>query len=208
MTDSDELGRKAREVYEERWRRGDPWEFETSALDHASYARQIELISDRPIRRALEVGCGAGLFTSKLAQVADYVLALDVAPSAIERAQARNLGPSVEFRVANAIEYEAGAEEPFDLVVMSETIYSLGWLYPIFHIGYLVTQLFASTEPGGRLLMANTYGHERDWTMLPWLTNTYRDLARNVGYRVEHEEILRGVKDGVEYEVLITLFER
>jgi hypothetical protein len=42
--------------------------------------------------------------------------------------------------------------------------------------------------------------------LLPWITRTYHDLMRNVGYQVETEEIMRGVKDGVELEILISRY--
>jgi hypothetical protein len=44
--------------------------------------------------------------------------------------------------------------------------------------------------------------------LLPWLIRTYRDLFRNVGYELEAEEILRGSKNGVHFEVLISLFAK
>jgi hypothetical protein len=34
------------------------------------------------------------------------------------------------------------------------------------------------------------------------------DLFRNVGYQTESEETLRGVKDGVELEILIARFAK
>jgi len=52
----------------------------------------------------------------------------------------------------------------------------------------------------------------RAWTGLVVLTETarlvlsYRDMFRNVGYRLKSEESIRGVKDEVEFEVLISLF--
>ena len=35
----------------------------------------------------------------------------------------------IDFRVANIMQYNPRAEGPWDLVVMTETIYCLGWLY-------------------------------------------------------------------------------
>jgi hypothetical protein len=91
---------------------------------------------------------------------------------------------------------------------MSETIYLLGWLYPLYKVGWLAAELFAATRNGGRLLMANTYGGEREYLHRPYLIDTFRDLFLNVGYRQEAEEIVRGTKGGFEYEVLVTLFSK
>ena len=37
----------------------------------------------------------------------------------------------VEFRVGNIMDYNLREEEPWDLIVMSETVYFLGWLYSV-----------------------------------------------------------------------------
>ena len=203
------LARESQRFFEERWREGDPWEVESSALDQASYESQAALLRDRTYGKALELGCGSGAFTRRLAEIADRTLAIDVAPSAIERARAAGLDPNaVHFTVANIMDFDLRAEGPWDLVVMSETIYYLGWLYPLFDVGWLATEIFAATREGGRFLMANTYGGEKDYLLRPWLIDTYRSLFLNVGYRPEAEEVVVGTKDGVDYEVLVALFSK
>jgi SAM-dependent methyltransferase len=137
------------------------------------------------------------------------VVALDISPSAIEQARAAGRGlRTVDFRVANIMEYDLCAEGPWDLVVMSETIYYLGWLYPFFDLAWLASQIFAATRGGGRFLLANTLGRTEDHLLLPWIIRTYRDLFLNVGYVLEREELSRGVKNGVHFEVLISLFTK
>jgi SAM-dependent methyltransferase len=203
------LARESQRFFEERWREGDPWEVENSELDQASYESQAALLRDRTYGKALELGCGSGAFTRRLAEIADRTLALDVAPSAIERARTAGLDPNaVDFRVANIMDLDLRGEGPFDLVVMSETIYYLGWLYPLFDVGWLATEIFAATREGGRFLMANTYGGEKDYLLRPWLIDTYRNLFLNVGYALEAEEVVTGAKNGVEYEVLVALFSK
>ena len=51
------------------------------------------------------------------------------------------------------MDYDAPVAGPWDLIVMSETIYELGWLYPLFDVGWLAAELFAATRDGGRLMM-------------------------------------------------------
>ena len=203
------LAREAQRFFEERWREGDPWEVESSELDQASFESQIALLRDRAYGKALELGCGSGAFTRRLGEIADRTVAVDVAPSAIDRARAAGLDPAaVDFRVANIMELDLRAEGPWDLVVMSETIYYLGWLYPLFDVGWLATEIFAATREGGRFLMANTYGGEKDYLLRPWLIDTYRNLFLNVGYELEAEKLVTGAKNGVEYEVLVALFSK
>ena len=206
MSQAEQAGQKAREFFDGLWAKGDPWAIETSALTQREHTRLIELVEGRRYGRTLEIGCGAGAFTRRLAALSDSVVALDIAGAAIERARAMNLGPAVEFRVGNAMEFKPHADGPWDLIVMNEMICFLGWLYPFFNVAWLASELFAATAPRGRLLMANTmYGMEHP-LLLPWIIRTYHDLMRNVGYRVETEEIMRGVKDGVELEILISRY--
>jgi SAM-dependent methyltransferase len=167
------------------------------------------MLSARRYAKALEIGCAAGVFTRLLTHVADRVVALDISSSAIERARASWAGPkAAEFQVANIIDYDVRGQGPWDLLVMSDMVYFLGWLYPFFDIGWLAMELFGATRIGGQLLLANCYGGADDYLMLPSLIHTYRDLFINVGYRIKTEETFRGIKNGMQIDVLITLFEK
>src|ERR1051326_4146287 len=153
----EELRQKAETFFENVWQQGDPWELKTSEFEQTKYARQLALLGDRRYPRALELGCGAGAFTRLLARHADQVVALDISPTAIARASSREAGPaSIDFRVANIMDYDLHAEGPWDLIVLSDTICYLGWLYSFFEIGWLASQIFAATRDGGYLLLANT----------------------------------------------------
>jgi hypothetical protein len=59
----------------------------------------------------------------------------------------------------------------------------------------------------GRLLMANTMNDEGgDYLLLPFLTLTYRDLFKNVGFTLEKEDRFTGEREGVTFTVVETLF--
>jgi SAM-dependent methyltransferase len=199
---------KAEAFFESLWREGDPWNFETSSFERAKYERQISLLDGRRYAHALEIGCGAGVFTRLLPRVADQILGIDISETAIARARALTSGSGVDFRVANVMEYDLKAGGPWDLVILSETICYLGWLYSFFEVAWLAMQLFEATRNGGRLMMANTCGGVEEFLMQPPLIRTYRDLFVNVGYEVKTEEILQGIKNGVTIDVLITVFEK
>jgi len=209
MTERDLVSHKAEAFFEDLWRQGDPWEFETSDFERDKYARQFAILEGRRYARVLEIGCGNGCFTRRLAGIADHVLALDISPTAIAQArQAAGRFGAIDFRVANIMDYDPNAEGPWDLVVMSETVCYLGWLYSLFDVAWLACQLLSATCVGGRLLMANTCGGVEDYLLRPWIIRTYRDLFLNVGYHREVEEIFHGAKNGVDIEVLITLFDK
>jgi predicted TPR repeat methyltransferase len=139
-----------------------------------------------------------------LARLVDCTTGVDVAPSAIARARAAGAGPGrIEFRVENVMDHDFRRDRPWDLVVMNETIYYLGWLYSFFDIAWMANELFGATRPGGTFLMANTYGEISDHLLRPWIIRTYRDLFVNVGYTVK---TLCGEKNNVALETLITVF--
>ena len=206
--DLERAGDRARTFFDSLWNQGDYWKLETSAFEQARYARLMELLRDRRYSRTLEIGCGAGTFTTLLAEVSDRVVALDVSPAAIERARARSTGDGVEFRVANVMEAAPEEDGPWDLIVMNETIYYIGWLYSFFDVSWLAHRLFTVTSSGGRFLMANTFGENAGYLLLPGVIRTYRDLCVNVGFCLEREEVFRGTKDDTPLDVLMSLLRR
>jgi predicted TPR repeat methyltransferase len=208
MAVAHDADRETRQFFEELWAEKDPWDLETSELDQRRYRRQLDLLRDRRYDRALELGCAAGSFTRYLSQVCDAIVALDIAESAIARArEAHPYAGRVEFRVGNIMDFDVDADGPWDLVVLTETAYYLGWLYPLFDLGWLAHRLRQATNPGGRLLLANTISTENG-IMSPWLIRTYRDLFANAGYAVEAEEMVQGTKHTVDFDILLTLFRR
>jgi SAM-dependent methyltransferase len=207
----EDLRQKAETFFENVWQRGDPWEFETSEFEKTKYERQLALLGGRRYTRVLELGCGAGAFTRLLARHADQVVALDISPTAIARASTQETGPAtVDFRVANIMDYDPCAEAPWDLVVLSDTICYLGWLYSFFEIGWLASQIFAATRDGGYLLLANTLGAMDkidDILYQPWLIRTYQALFLNIGYRLEAQEVFHGTKH-TAIDVLLSLLAK
>src|SRR6516162_5153608 len=101
MTEQESVGQVVRDHYEREWSRGDPWEPNTPDVERAKFGRQLQLLGDRHYARVLELGCGNGRFTALLAGLADTVVALDVAPSAVARARAEAAGAGpgmIDFR--------------------------------------------------------------------------------------------------------------
>jgi cyclopropane fatty-acyl-phospholipid synthase-like methyltransferase len=207
--DKEAIHQKAEHFFEHIWEQEDAWALDSSSFEQARYDALMANLESRRYGKVLEIGCGAGAFTVRLVPLADHVIALDVSTTAVTKARRRLADvDQVSFRTANVMESELADDGPFDLIVLSETIYYLGWLYPFFDLAWLASQLHAVTTLNGRLLLANTLGIPGEYLMLPWLIRTYHDLFRNVGYTVENESTFRGVKDGVAIEVLITLFRR
>ena len=196
----------ATEFFEELWKK-DVWTFESSEYEQARFAHEIKLLEGRRYGRALELGCGAGAFTRLYAPLCDAVVATDIAQAAIDKAKTLNL-PNVEFRTANAIDHETWVKEgPWDLIVFNDTICYLGWRYSFFEVAWFAREMREALAKSGRLLMANTMNDEGgDYLLLPFITLTYRELFKNVGFKLEKEDRFAGKRNGVVFTVVETLF--
>jgi SAM-dependent methyltransferase len=209
MAEREVVDRQIRSFMDDLWERGDPWDIESSSYERDRCVQLLKMLEGRRYTRVLEIGCGAGYLTRLLAPHADQIVALDISETAIHRARALSTGPTgVDFRVANIMDYKPEVEGPWDLILFSDTICYLGWLYPFFDVAWLAVQLFDATRSGGRLMLANSMGEQDDWLLRPWIIRTYRDLFVNVGYTIEAEEVYKAAKKGVDFEVLMTLYHK
>src|SRR5262249_59781748 len=114
---------------------------------------------------------------------------------------------NVDFLVQNIMEFNLDEHGPWDLIVMNEMIYYVGWLYSFFDVSWFASELFRTTGGGGQLLMTNTCGGVGDYLMTPAIIRTYHDLFRNGGYTAS-EEIFQGTKSAIEIYVFFVLFPK
>lgn len=96
------------------------------AWDHNSHYHDFLLRHvPAPCSESLEIGCGTGAFTRLLAARSDGVLALDLSPNMIRIAEEQSAQfPHIDFRVANFMAYDIGAEQ-FDCIVNIATFHHL-----------------------------------------------------------------------------------
>jgi SAM-dependent methyltransferase len=127
------------ELPEERW-------------DHnLRYHRMLLRELPEPCARALEIGCGAGLFARELAARCGEVLALDLSPRMVERARQRLADvENVELRVQDVLEWEI-PRESFDCIVSITTLHHLP-------MGEMLRRLRDGLRPGGVLLVLDVVG--------------------------------------------------
>jgi SAM-dependent methyltransferase len=112
-----------REYFEDLYAQSpDPWGFETSPYERKKYERTLDVLQGRRYRRALEVGCSIGVFTTMLAPLCDEVRAVDVSEKAVAAARNRLAG-FPHARVERRRLPEQTPEGLFDLIVVSEVLY-------------------------------------------------------------------------------------
>ena len=74
--------------------------------------------------RALEIGCGTGLFTEMFAQTGVELIALDISADLLEKARARGI-PSDEVQFLEGRFEDSDIGGPFDAVVGSSILHHL-----------------------------------------------------------------------------------
>jgi protein-L-isoaspartate O-methyltransferase len=147
-------------------RKEDPFEFSEPHCV-ARHAHVCEILSavrgSRKFRRALEVGCAEGMFSQRLAEQCDSVLATDVSAVALRRARARcaDLG-HIEFAPWNL--RRGLMIEKFDLIIAMDVLYYLSRPWDLRRAAQV---LIEALNPEGYLLIENDKEHylyeERWW---------------------------------------------
>ena len=184
------LGRRAqgRLYFENIYREGDPWLYETSPYEQAKYAKTLELLPQPHFLRALEVGCSIGVFTQRLSVRADEVVGIDISARACRRARAR-CREQRHVRIERADLSGFSDARGFDLVVCAEMLYYLwelrsdrstachrvaellrpgGWLVLVFGGGGVGQDWEAEMERTGKLVRQETRFFEdleRPWRL-------------------------------------------
>ncbi len=171
-------------------RRADAFGYAQSTYELARQEAVAQAAAERPVRHALEIGCGEGFLTERLAAFCGSMTAVDVSPTAVARARARLAAAGarvilVEANIRTWIPPSAG----FDLIVISDVLSYLGsrgdglplvqepefrsWLERV--AGWLA--------PGGRLLLAHGFisPEERE------VRAGYRARFEPLGLRLERE---------------------
>lgn len=141
-----------REYYEELWERL-PEELHAPDLELRA---RFMLAQARPDDRALDLGCGDGTFTARLAPAVAEVVGADVAEAAVRRAKARH--PALDFLripVEGPLPFADGS---FDLVWSSEVIEHVAdtarWLSEVRRVLAPGGRLLVTTPSHGRLRLA------------------------------------------------------
>jgi trans-aconitate methyltransferase len=102
----------------------------------------IELLAPQAGERVLDLGCGTGHLTAKIAECGALVVGIDA--SAEMMRQARENYPGLEFRVGDATSFEEA--DPFDAVFSNATLH---WVKDA---NAAAVRIAAALRPGGRFV--------------------------------------------------------
>ena len=98
-----------------------------------------------PGQKAVEIGCGTGLFTEHFASCGATIIAVDLSLELLAIARNRHLPPTVQFVEKNFEDCEV--DGPFDAVIGSSVLHHLDQ-------GRAFAKIFRLLKPGGRLSFA------------------------------------------------------
>jgi len=120
------------------------WNYGSPAKQKRADYRASLLISAAGISRSsrvLEIGCGTGEYTSRLAQTGAQITAIDLSPDLVRLAEENNQFPNVRFRVGDAEHLEPLGS--FDAIVGNAILHHLD-------AAKTFSQIFKVLAPGGR----------------------------------------------------------
>jgi peptidoglycan/xylan/chitin deacetylase (PgdA/CDA1 family)/trans-aconitate methyltransferase len=138
--------------WEAFFERPDPWNY-GSDYERLKYERQLSLLPDVPIGRALELGCAEGSFTRLLADRVEHLTAADISGTALERARACCAQASnVSFEKLDFV--VDPIPQGLDLIVCSEFLYYLESEEELLRA---CRKLVAALRRDGLLLMAHPF---------------------------------------------------
>lgn len=146
------------EFFETKYQQdADPWQFGNSPYELNRYEEIIRTLGGRTFQRAFEPGCSIGILTARLAVCCDKVLAMDISPTAVERAREHCCAyPGVTIQ-QGCLPHDL-PEGDFDLIVFSE----IGYYFDHAGLYRLAEVLISRLRPGGLLVAAHWLGSSED----------------------------------------------
>lgn len=133
--------------------------------------------------RALEIGCGTGMFTEIFARTGATIVAVDISPDLLRRARTRGLPPDRVRFLEKQFE-ECDVEGPFDAVIGSSVLHHL-------EVDVALRRIFALLSPGGRmsfaepnLLNPQVYAERRIPILRRWMWHISPDETAFIRWRL------------------------
>ena len=160
----------------------DPWGFESRWYEQRKYALTVAALPKPSYRSGFEPGCSVGVLTALLAPRCEHLLATEVVPSALARAEGRMSGIEHVVFEHSAIP-ESWPTGSFDLVVLSEIAY----YFDAATLNAIVARLVGSTMPGATVVAVHWRG-ETDYPLTGDDAHQILDDSRDLDLQVHHLE--------------------
>jgi len=138
--------------------RNDPFgaELPQYRYQQRKYASLLSMLPQRSYRNVLDIGCGLGAFTRKLAPFSERVLGTDISAEAIGQAQRLSAAhPNVSYSHEDMLE-KPRQQAVFDLIILADTLY---YIDPLTEVGLksIARDISSRLAPAGLLLVVNHY---------------------------------------------------
>jgi predicted TPR repeat methyltransferase len=120
------------------------------------YDSMLSMLPRRRYRQVLDIGCGLGAFTRKLAPFADRVIGADVSAEAVRQAQGLSAGfDNLSFVQLDVL--DGCDEDPsFDLIILADTLYYIDTLTDA-RLKRIASAVASKLTPGGLILVVNHF---------------------------------------------------
>lgn len=155
----------------------------------------VEAVAERSRPgRALDLGCGAGIFSTYLAEKGYDVVGLDFIPKALEMAKRRAEERKVRVRWVEADLFDWTTERTFDLVLDSGCLHNFGTA----KLAAYKNKLLSWLAPDGDYVLAG-FGkrHAFDWRPIGPRRRTRDRIVRLFAPELEevayHQELMEGI---------------
>jgi 2-polyprenyl-3-methyl-5-hydroxy-6-metoxy-1,4-benzoquinol methylase len=154
----------------------DPFNVRDSRYEKHKFDLMMQVLGDQRFEYLLDIGCGTGGTTKRIANIAKHIVAIDFSERAIELAREYCQDePNIEFCVADVTQFTYA--DPFDCFVCSEVLYYLpndGLIRAIENMNLLAT-------PGAVLVAVTRMDDE---TVFPELSRRFERLrsAKSKGW--------------------------
>jgi predicted TPR repeat methyltransferase len=131
----------------------DPFGVEHTACEQRKQELLLRLVRQRTYHHTLDVGCGTGVISRRIAASCDCLVGIDFSPEAIAQARKKcSELPNLSFLVEDIRRFHMA--EHYDLIVCSEVLY---YLSPP-DLEQVIARLAEHTSPDGWLILVGKAG--------------------------------------------------
>jgi 2-polyprenyl-3-methyl-5-hydroxy-6-metoxy-1,4-benzoquinol methylase len=148
-----------------------------AAIIDGRYRPWLEAALPKQAGRGLDAGCGAGRYTTLLADRCPHVLAVDVAERLLTLARQRHPRPNVTYARRDLRDLSPAIDGPFDVVLAVAVVHHLP------DPEQAIRRLASLLAPGGRLLIVDMVRPYQRWTRPRIYRHALAEAAHELAWR-------------------------